>query len=148
MQIQLTAKTALADRATERLMLILHESWKYFLVSVVCLALDVATYQLLVNLAHVHYLAANVASVSSGLVLNYWLSIRFVFGERRLSDGRAQFLGFTLIGLAGLAVNEVFLGLFVGEFNLGPLAGKIAAAGVSFVFNFGCRRLLLFTASR
>jgi putative flippase GtrA len=143
-----TAKAAARGRLTERLWLLFHESWKYFLVSVVCLAIDLSVYQMLVASGHVNYLAANIASVSSGLALNYWLSIRLVFVERRLRDARAQFLGFVLIGVAGLAVNELCLGFFVSLFGLAPLAGKIAAAGVSFTFNFGLRRILLFTSAR
>jgi hypothetical protein len=34
----------------------------------------------------------------------------------------------------------------VGGFGLSRVLGKLGAAGVSFVFNFAARRLLLFTA--
>ena len=129
-----------------KLVTLFHESWKYFLVSAASLALDMAIYWILFEGAKVPYLLANVVSVSAGLVVNYALSVAWVFKERRLSSRWAEFTGFVVIGLAGLAVNEALLAGFVAGLRLGPLVGKLGAAGGSFVFNFVVRRLILFTA--
>jgi putative flippase GtrA len=131
-----------------RLIVIFHESWKYFLVSAVSLAVDLALFWLLVKKAHVFYLAANVVSVSTGLVLNYVLSVALVFRERRLKSRWAEFVGFVVIGLAGLAVNEAGVAILIGMARLPLVIGKIGAAGVSFVFNFVVRRVVLFTDTR
>lgn len=131
-----------------RLLTLFHESWKYFLVSLASLAVDQAVFWLLVHPGRVYYPLANVVSVSTGLGVNYALSIRLVFHERRLTSRGAEFAGFCAIGLAGLAVNEGFLVGFVSGFGLLPVIGKIAAAGPSFLFNFAVRRALLFTERR
>ena len=131
-----------------RLATLFHESWKYFLVSAVSLAVDQTAFWALIHLAGVYYLAANVVSVSVGLIVNYVLSVTLVFKERRLTSRRAEFIGFVLIGLAGLAVNEAFVALFVGALGMAAMIGKLVAAGPSFVFNFAVRRALLFTAAR
>jgi len=123
-----------------------HETWKYFLVSLAALVVD---YGLLVGLtsgAHVHYLVSAGVGFTAGLVLNYALSVAFVFRERRLTSRRWQFVGFMLIGLAGLALNEFLMKLFVETVGLGYALAKIPATGVGFMFNFGVRRALLFTA--
>jgi putative flippase GtrA len=130
------------------LMSLLHEGWKYFVVSAVTLALDLAIYWTLIEVAKVYYLAANLVSVSVGLVANYALSVAFVFSQRRLKSRRAEFAGFVAIGLAGLAVNEAGVAVLVGGFGLSRVLGKIGAAGVSFMFNFLARRTLLFTARK
>jgi len=129
-----------------RLVVLFHETWKYLLVSAVSLALDLGLYWALVEKAGVHYLIANVISVSVGLVANYALSVVFVFKERRLESRWAEFVGFVVIGVAGLAVNEAGVAALVGIFGFGAIVGKMGAAGISFVFNFVSRRLLLFTA--
>jgi putative flippase GtrA len=140
-----TRETApLSDRLRE----VFHESWKYFLVSALSLGVDLGVFWTLVNKIGVHYLAANIVSVSAGLVVNYALSVTLVFKARRLKSRQAEFIGFVLIGLAGLAVNEALVALFVGGLGLGTLLGKVAAAGGSFVFNFGVRKALLFSAPR
>jgi putative flippase GtrA len=131
-----------------RLTTLFHESWKYFLVSALSLAVDQAVFWALIHLAAVHYLVANVVSVSVGLIVNYALSVSLVFKERRLTSRRAEFIGFVLIGLAGLAVNEAFVALFIGGIGMPAMIGKLAAAGPSFLFNFVVRRVLLFTAAR
>jgi putative flippase GtrA len=130
------------------LLALVHEGWKYFLVSALSLAIDVALYWALFRLAGVHYLLANVVSVSTGLVVNYALSVRFVFAHHRLKSRRAEFAGFVAIGLAGLAVNEAGVAVFVGLVGLSRVAGKLAAAVVSFAFNFLARRFLLFSAPK
>jgi putative flippase GtrA len=129
-----------------KLMTIFHEAWKYFLVSAVSLAVDFAVYWALFRWAGIPPLAANVVSVSVGLIVNYALSVALVFKERRLSSRWAEFTGFVVIGLAGLAVNEALLAVGIDVLKLGPVVGKFAAAGGSFVFNFVVRRLMLFTA--
>ena len=129
-------------------MILFHEGWKYFLVSVVSLAVDLGVYWTLIDVAKVYYLIANLVSVSVGLVANYALSVAFVFSQRRLKSRRAEFIGFVAIGLAGLAVNEAGVAMLVGGFGLSRVLGKIGAAGVSFMFNFVARRTLLFTAAR
>jgi len=134
--------------AGPKLVVLFHETWKYFLVSAVALAVDLGLFWLLVEKAGVYYLAANAVSVSTGLVINYALSVAYVFKERRLTSRRAEFVGFVAIGLMGLVVNEGCIALFVGVAGLRPVLGKLAAAGVSFVFNFVSRRLLLFTARK
>jgi putative flippase GtrA len=129
-----------------RLVVLFHETWKYFLVSAASLVVDQGVFWALVHRAQIYYLAANVLSVSVGLAVNYVLSITLVFKERRLASRRAEFVGFIAIGIMGLAVNEAFIALFVGGLGLGAMMGKILSAGPSFVFNFVSRRVLLFTA--
>lgn len=132
----------------DRLITLFHESWKYFLVSALSLAVDQAVFWALIHLAGIYYLAANVVSVSVGLIVNYLLSVTLVFKERRLTSRRAEFAGFVLIGLMGLVVNEVFVALFVSGLGMAAMIGKLFAAGPSFLFNFISRRVLLFTAAR
>jgi putative flippase GtrA len=125
---------------------LLHETWKYFLVSLAALALDYALLVALTSLGHVHYLISAAVGFAAGLVLNYALSVAFVFRQRRLADRRMEFAGFFLIGLAGLALNEALMKLFVDGAGLGYALAKVPATGVGFVFNFGVRRAMLFTA--
>jgi putative flippase GtrA len=129
-----------------RLTTLFHETWKYFLVSLAALALDYSLLVGLTALGKIHYLVSAAVGFSAGLVLNYVLSIAFVFRERRLAGRRMmEFAGFLLIGLAGLALNEVLMKIFVESAGMGYALAKIPATGVGFVFNFGARRALLFT---
>ena len=134
------------SRAPAGLARLISEGWRYFLVSLAALALDYGLLVGLTAIGHVHYLVSAAIGFLAGLALNYALSVVFVFREHRLADRRVEFLGFLLIGLAGLGLNEVLMKLFVESAGLGFALAKIPATGVGFLFNFSARRLLLFTA--
>ena len=140
-----TLPSPIPSPAADRLWALFHETWKYFAVSLASLVLDLAVFWALVKGLGVHYLAANVFSVSAGLVLNYTLSVTWVFRHRRLANREAEFAGFVFIGLLGLLVNEAGVALFVAGLALPRLLGKVCAAAISFLFNFGARKALLFS---
>jgi putative flippase GtrA len=121
------------------------EGVRYFGASALALAIDLATYSGLIYIAGVHYLFAAPVGFALGLALIYLLSVRWVFAERRLADRRVEFTVFTLIGLAGMAINELAIYAGVERFALGPVPAKLVSAGLVFSFNFATRKLLLFT---
>ena len=80
-----------------------------------------------------------------GLAAVYALSVRWVFRHRRLADARVEFLVFTSIGLAGMALNQLVIYAGVEHLSLSYEMAKMVSAAVVFCFNFGLRKLLLFT---
>jgi putative flippase GtrA len=129
-----------------RLLGIAHEGARYLAASALALAADLGTYSALIRLAGVHYLAAAPIGFALGLATVYALSVRWVFRHRRLKDNaRAEFLLFALIGFAGLLINEGVIYAGVEWFGLVYEPAKLVSAGIVFCFNFGSRKLLLFT---
>ena len=128
-----------------RVRLIAGESWKYLVASIAALAVDYGLLVSLTEVGHLHYLLSAAIGFSAGLAVTYILSITFVFRERRYSRG-AELAGFLAIGLIGLGLNELLLKGMVEGLGLHYTWAKIPAAGISFMFNFITRRLLLFTA--
>ena len=125
---------------------LIHESGKYLLASVVALAVDFGLLMFLTKAAGVHYLISAAVGFGAGLVVNYGLSVTLVFSQRRLRSRRLEFIGFFVIGLVGLALNEVLMTAFVEVVGLGVAMAKIPATAIGFVLNFASRRALLFTA--
>jgi putative flippase GtrA len=123
------------------------ESMRYFVASAAALACDFMVLVGLTEFLKIHYLIAAALGFSVGLLVNYVLSVTWVFRERRLKSRLLEAVGFALVGLAGLALNEGLMALFVGGVGLGPALAKIPATGVGFLFNYGVRRALLFTRS-
>ena len=122
-----------------------HESARYLGASALALAVDVGIYSGLIRLAGVDYLVAAPIGFALGLATIYAFSVRWVFGHRRLKDARAEFALFALLGLAGLAINQGMVYAGVEWLALGYEPAKLVSAGVVFCFNFGSRKLLLFT---
>lgn len=123
------------------------EGVRYLAASALALGIDFGAYAGLIRLAGVHYLVAAPIGFALGLATIYLLSIRWVFKERRLADRRAEFALFALIGLAGMALNQLIIYASVRLLASSPEVAKIISAGVVFCFNFICRKLLLFTRS-
>jgi putative flippase GtrA len=142
-----TAHTAGA-RLIARAAAVSGEFWRYLAASVIALGCDFGLLWLLTERAGMHYLASSAISYSTGAVLHYVISAAFVFRERRLSDRRAEFIGFFAIGLFGLAVSQLVMKAAVEGLGQSYLFGKVAAVGVSFVLTFVTRRAVLFTRGR
>ncbi len=116
---------------------------RYVTASLVALLLDIAVLQSAV--AVVHYLVAASLGFIIGATANYLLSTRWVFRTRRLAEHPPiEFSAFFLIGLAGLAINDLIIFLSVSQFGLALLASKLVAAGATFLFNYTARKLALF----
>lgn len=117
---------------------------RYFIVSLVALAADFGTLVGLTELFGIPYLVSNVAGFILGAVVVYIGGIVWVFANRRLSDARAEFIIFVMIGVGGLGVNEGVLWLFTSGIGFHYTFSKVFAAAASFAFNFLVRKYLLF----
>jgi putative flippase GtrA len=123
----------------------MREGMRYAAAAAVALAVDFGTYVGLIRLASVHYLVAAPIGFTLGLVTIYVLSVRWVFTVRRFADARAEFAIFALIGVAGLGLNQAVIYAGVELLSFSPELAKILSAGTVFCFNFGLRKLLLFS---
>lgn len=116
----------------------------YFGCSFVALSTD---YALLAAGLHLgmDYRAAAAAGFLGGLLVAYRLSVRFVFRTRTVADPRTEFMIFSAIGLMGLMITELLMWLLVSRAGLPAVQAKLPTAGFVFLFNFGARKVLLFT---
>lgn len=129
--------------------LLRHDLPRYFAASLLALALDVGTLSLCLRLLHFGLAWSVTLGFTVGAVVAYLLSIRWVFRERAFRNAPAfEFLSFVAIGIAGLGVTQFVLWIGVTELGLLAEAVKLAAAGVTFAFNYVVRKSLLFAAAR
>ena len=94
-------------------------------------------------------LSANSLSFSAGVINNFTWNSRWTFADRRNERlrGRAQFIQFLLVSLAGLAINnaillllEAPLGALIGDAAWGYAPAKIFATGVVVFWNYFANR--------
>ena len=123
----------------------IRESARYTAAAALALGVDFGAYVGLMRFASVDYLVAAPIGFGLGLATIYLLSVRWVFRVRRFADRRMEFALFALIGVAGLALNQAVIYSAVQFLSLSPEAAKVLSAGIVFCFNFGLRKLLLFT---
>jgi putative flippase GtrA len=123
------------------------EAIGYAAASACALVLDVSILWSLVHFFSWWYLAAATLSFLCGVLVSYALSIKWAFKQHRLSDRRAEFLGFALLGAIGLGVNVIVIFVAVQYLGIYLLIAKGMAAGLTFLCNFLSRRQLLFIAA-
>ncbi|HEX5476622.1 MAG TPA: GtrA family protein [Burkholderiales bacterium] len=121
------------------------EGGRYTVASALALAVDFGSYAFLIRAAGANYLAAAPVGFLLGLATIYALSVRWVFGVRRLQDSRIELAVFGGIGLAGLGLNQVVVYAGVEWLSLSYWWAKLVSAALVFGFNFSARKLLLFT---
>ena len=94
-----------------------------------------------------HYLLANLVGLVAGLVINYIMSVVWVFSEcKRVLENKktAEFGIFAIVGIAGIGINQLLMYLMVGNFDWNAKVSKIVAAALVLMWNFGARKLMLF----
>jgi len=121
---------------------------RYVFVGGMAFVVDYGALFLLAHFAGLHYLLAASISYLLGMVCNYLISVNWVFDFRRVTQWQREFIIFFLIGIAGLILNGVAISLLVEAFGLAYMAAKLVAAALILFFNFGARKMLLFSTAR
>lgn len=94
-----------------------------------------------------HYLWANFIGLIAGLVINYVISILWVFKEcNRIYEKskKAEFTIFSIIGFIGVGLNQLLMLLMVGCMSLDEFVSKIVAAAIVLAWNFLAQKFILF----
>lgn len=120
--------------------------FRYFLVGGVAFIVDFSLLYLLTEFGRLHYLFSASIAFVAGIVVNYALSVTWVFDHRSIDNRMHEFAIFAVIGILGLAFNAALMWFFTEQVGLHYLLSKIVAAALILLFNFGARKALLFSA--
>lgn len=119
---------------------------RYFGVSIIALAVDMLFFVIGIRLFELSWILASMIGFVGGVAVAYYLSIHQVFESRRMKDApKFEFMIFAGIGLAGLALTQMLLWLFIDVLHFSAELARLASAALSFVVNFSVRKLILFS---
>lgn len=118
---------------------------KYVFVGGIAYFVDFVTLFMLTEFFKVFYLISAAFGFIFGLIVNYALSISWVFSKRASNDKRVEFLIFSIIGLIGLGLNELIIWFFTEEVHCHYLLSKVVSTIVVFLWNFFARKKILFS---
>ena len=105
---------------------------------------DVSTLLLLTEVVGAHYVLSATIGFTLGLLLNYALSISWVFDRRALSNRRVEFGIFAMIGTGGVGLNA-FIVWSLTEYVLPHyLLAKVVSTGFVLWWNFLAKKYILF----
>lgn len=106
-------------------------------------AADYAVLLALKEWVGLHYLVAVPLAFVAGIAVNYLIGVLFVFRRGRLTLGKELML-FVLISLLALVVTEGSMLLFTGLLRVDYRISRVISGGVTYLFNFFSRRMLLY----
>lgn len=120
---------------------------RYFVTGGLAFIVDFGVFSLALYYFDIHYLIANLIGLMAGNVVNYLLSLGWVFSaeKRKMEKHRMlEITVFIVISLIGVGLNEVLMLFMVGKLSLNEMFSKVVAAGVVLVYNFLARKFILF----
>lgn len=117
---------------------------RYGVVGVIAFIVDFGGLWVLTEFIGIPYLWSAAISFILGLITNYLLSTIWVFKEKRFDIYWLEFLIFTVIGVIGLAFNEVIIYVSTDLLGFYYLIGKTVSTIMVFFWNFFARKVVLF----
>ena len=121
---------------------------RYFAVGGVAACVDIGLFMLFAQHLGLPYLRVAAATFVVATLVNYWLSIRFVFVSGARFRRRWELALVFAVSGVGLALNQGILALAVERLGSGLLAAKLLATGTVFFWNYFARRVFVFGAVR
>jgi putative flippase GtrA len=116
---------------------------RYTLVGGLAFLVDFGLYYVLTEYAGFHYILSATISFVAGLLVNYFISTCWIFGTSSFKKV-IEFLLFSLTGIIGLGLNDLFIWFFTDKCRIHYLLSKLIAVVLVYSWNFLSRRYLIF----
>jgi putative flippase GtrA len=113
-------------------------------VSVIALVFDFSSLVFLTEITHLHYLIAATAGFIIGVIVNYYLSVVWVFAYRKLASKRTEFVIFVVICVIGLLLNLIIIAMIVEGIGADYRLAKVVSTVIVFFWNFIARKKILY----
>ena len=124
---------------------VIFEFTRYIGVGGIAFLADFAVLAILSSGFKLHYLIALVIAFLVGSIVNYQLSIKWVFKYRSIPETSMEFGLFLVVGIMTLGLTFILMTWFVEILHFHYLFAKCLTTGVTLVINFAGRKALLFT---
>ncbi len=120
--------------------------FRYAFVGGVAFIVDFGLLYALTEYAHFHYLLSASFAFIVGLVINYLLSKIWVFSSNTIKKRWIEFAVFSLIGIVGLGLTNLFLWVFTDYCAIHYMFSKVLTTIIVFFWNFFARKIILFNS--
>ena len=116
---------------------------KFGFVGFLCFFIDYGVMVVLADRFGRDYRVSCGISFTVSVIVNYILSVTFVFETDKKKNRSGEFVIFVVLSLIGLAINEACMWLSVEFLGIHYKLSKIGATGVVMVYNFISRKIFI-----
>ena len=116
---------------------------KFGFVGFLCFFIDYGIMVLLTEVAGIVYLVSSACSFTVSVIVNYLLSVTFVFETDKEKSRIKEFIVFVFLSIIGLGINQLCMWFGVELLHISYLIVKIGATAVVMVYNFISRKLII-----
>ena len=116
---------------------------KFAVVGFASLAVDYALLLVLVEWMHIDLLFSTTVSFIASVIVNYALSMRFVFEHKEDMSRKREFTIFAILSAIGLGLNDLYMFVGGAVFNIGYQFMKLVSTFLVTWYNYFSRRRFL-----
>lgn len=116
---------------------------KFGFVGFLCFFIDYGVMVFLTEVFRIDYLVSSGISFTVSVIVNYILSITFVFETDKDKNKLKEFVVFVFLSVFGLGINEACMWLAVEAAGIYYMISKIGATAVVMVYNFVTRKIFI-----
>lgn len=127
----------------KRIKKLLVQFCKFGLVGTLCFFIDYGVMVLLTETTDLGYFLSSAISFTLSVVVNYILSMRFVFKGKDELNKFQEMAIFVALSFVGLALNQMIMWIAVEFFRVFYAVAKIFSTMLVTVYNFISRKLFL-----
>lgn len=121
--------------------------FRFSAAGMLCFAIDYAMLILLTEKFGINYLLSSGISYTVSIIVNYILSVRFIFNIEQDSSKKTRFLIFAALSIIGLLLTQAIMWYMVNEKGLFYMISKIGATLIVTVYNYISRKTFLENSS-
>ena len=119
---------------------------RYFFVGGAAAVVDLSLFFILARILGFQYLLVGAGAFTVAAMVNYLLSIRYVFVSGARFQANKEFVWVYVISTIGLLLNQIILYIGVDLLQQAMMPSKFAAIGLVFGWNFLARKHFVFKA--
>lgn len=116
---------------------------RFGMVGFLCFFIDYGLMLGLTELAGINYLISSAISFTVSVIVNYLLSMKFVFEVRKRDNRAKEFILFVFLSIIGLGINQLVMWVCVEKIGIIYQISKIGATAIVMVYNFISRKLIM-----
>lgn len=134
---------------------LIRQIFKFGIVGVICFFIDFGLYNFC-NFIGIHYLISGFVGFSVSVIVNYLLSMRYVFKRRSDISRIHELVVFILLSIGGMILNEIILWVIIDimyvkwgwlndvfSYGTTQVLAKLASTGIVMIYNFVTRKIFL-----